>query len=272
MEVIKLNGEREEFDPRKLKGTLFRAGASRGVAEKIIGQVEGEAYDGIPTRKLYSRVLELLDEYQPEAATCYDLKPAIMRLGPAGYPFETYLARVLEEYGYSTELRSVLQGRCVRHEIDVIAEKDGVSSLIEAKFHNQGGIYTGVKEALYTYARFLDLDHGQNRFQKVWLVSNTKVSGEARDYSKCMDMELLAWKYPPGRGLADLVDRKKLYPLTAMRKIEPQVVTRFSKAGYMLMKDLVEEDFSRLKSRTGLPGEKLKDLISKAQSVCEGKG
>lgn len=271
MEVIKLNGKREEFDPGKLENTLYRAGAPKEAVNKIISHVKGEVYDGIPTKKLYARVLELLDELQPEAAPCYDLKPAIMRMGPAGYPFETYLARILEEFGYTTKLRTKLEGRCVEHEVDIVGEMyrgdRKVRSLIEVKFHNTSGLYIDLKEALYTYARFFDLNHN-HRFEEVWLSCNTKASREAIDYAECMGIKLLCWRYPPGKGLESLIDRKRLYPVTALRKVDRATVTRFSKAGYMLMKDLLEEDYSKLKHSTGLPTRELDRLVAEARNVC----
>ena len=54
-----------------------------------------------------------------------------------------------------------MKGKCASHEIDVIADKgDSLRYMIECKYHNSQGIYTGLKEALYTHARFLDLNNG----------------------------------------------------------------------------------------------------------------
>ena len=46
-----------------------------------------------------------------------------MDLGPTGYPFEDYVAEILKTEGYQTQVRQVLEGNCVSHEIDVIAQK-----------------------------------------------------------------------------------------------------------------------------------------------------
>ncbi|WP_456474240.1 ATP cone domain-containing protein, partial [Candidatus Pyrohabitans sp.] len=262
MYVLKASGKREKFNPKKLERTLYRAGATKDAVNAIITQVQREVYDGITTREVYNRVLELLDKHQPAVSPCYDLKQAIMRLGPAGFPFETYLSQILREYGYRTRLRTKLKGRCVTHEIDIIAEREEkgrvVRSLIEVKFHNTSGTYISLKEALYTYARFLDLNHTRNNFDEVWLSCNTRASPDAKAYARCMGVKLLCWGYPPKRSLEKLIDRKKLYPITALRNIDPGTVNAFSRAGYMLIKDLLVEDYSRLKTKTGLPSDKLK--------------
>ena len=58
----------------------------------------------------------------------------------------------------------ILRGHCVSHEIDIVASKQEKQYMIECKYHNMPGIYTCLKEVLYTYARFLDLVEGsQNK-------------------------------------------------------------------------------------------------------------
>ncbi len=62
-------------------------GVDRAISDKIIEQVEKEVFDGMSTGAIFRRVMGLLNEYSPARASCYDLKEAIMRLGPAGYRF-----------------------------------------------------------------------------------------------------------------------------------------------------------------------------------------
>jgi len=268
MNVIKATGKRAKFNPKKIEGTLYRIGAPEDAVKAVIEQISNEVYDGITTKKVYRRVLQLLDQYHPRASACYSLREAIMRLGPAGFPFETYLARVLNEHGYKTKLRTKLKGKCVTHEIDIIIEKDGVRAFIEAKFRNAPGMYIDLKETMYTYARFLDLNNGKNPFDEVWMGCNTKASQPAKNYAECMGIKILCWHHPPGKGLESLVESKNLYPVTALRNIDKKSVDAFSKAGYMLMKDLIEEDYSKLQKKTMLPKKKLNMLIKEAELVC----
>ena len=49
--VQKINGEREEYDPSKLKRSLYRAGSDAATTDKILAKVDKLLYDGIDTRK-----------------------------------------------------------------------------------------------------------------------------------------------------------------------------------------------------------------------------
>ncbi len=265
MNVVKASGRKERFSVKKIETSLRRAGADAALALEIAHRLRDELPDGVTTAKIYSRLMELLSEH-PGVAQRYDLKRAIMRLGPSGYPFETYIARVLQEYGYSTRLRVKLRGDCATHEVDVVAEKGRTRAMVEVKFHNSPGTYIDLKEALYTYARFLDTRR-RSRFTEAWLTCNTRTSAEARKYAECAGLRLLCWKYPPGRGLEKLIDRRKLYPITALRDVDSTVVGAFSRAGYMLIKDLLEVPTGRLAERTGLPREKLEVLVEYARAA-----
>ncbi|MCZ7384330.1 MAG: ATP cone domain-containing protein [Candidatus Methanoperedens sp.] len=99
MYVIKANGKKEEFNPEKIRGSLTRARVDRAISDEIIEQVEKEVFDGISTGAIFKRVMALLNEYSPARASCYDLKEAIMRLGPAGFPVETFIAEIVNYSG-----------------------------------------------------------------------------------------------------------------------------------------------------------------------------
>lgn len=270
MHVIKASGKKERFNPKKVRRSLLRAGADRETADEIILEVEKRAYEGISTRRVFRMVMGMLDEKQPRTASYYDLKGAIMRLGPAGFPFETFVGEVLEEYGYETKLRTKIKGRCATHEIDIIAEKkaSGKRYLIECKYHNSRGTYIDLKEALYTYARFLDLTDGEEHFDGVWLSCNTRASTQARRYAECVGMSLLCWRYPRNRGLEALIEKRNLYPITVLRSLDRNSLDRFSRAGYMLARDLVENDFHGIKAKTRLSSKKLRRIMDEAKELA----
>jgi hypothetical protein len=259
IKVVKSNGEVEEFQPKKIIRSLLRAGASKETARKVVDEIEGTLYDGIPTKEILSRVKGMIPKEETQLAMRYDLKGAIMRLGPAGFPFENFVSEILENYGYKTKLRTILKGRCVRHEIDIIAEKMGgnlARAMIECKFHNLLGGAVDLKDVLYTYARFLDLNEASalgegDRFDEVWLVSNTGASSDATKYANCRGMKLLCWRYPRGEGLERLIDKKGLYPVTILPSVDKETLDKLFSASVMLAKDFVTHDLSYL-SRTGL--------------------
>jgi len=114
-----------------------------------------------------------------------------MELGPTGYPFEDFVTEILKAKGYVTQTRSILLGKCVSHEIDVIAQKNAEKIMVEAKYHNAPGIHTDVHVSLYTKARFDDLKE-KYQFSQPWLFTNTKITPDALAYALCVNMALPA--------------------------------------------------------------------------------
>lgn len=269
MYVIKANGKKEEFNPEKIRGSLTRARVDRAISDEIIEHIEKEVFEDISTGAIFKRVMTLLNESSPSRASCYDLKEAIMRLGPAGFPFETFIAEILREHGFQTVLRTRLMGKCAEHEIDVIAtDKSDKRFIIECKFHNSPGNYIDLKEALYTYARLLDLNNGNNSFDGAWLSCNTKASTEAQRYAECMNIKLLCWRHPKDGSLEKMIAEKNLYPITILQSAGPEIIERFSRAGYMLVKDLLQEDFRNIRRKTGLKDRKIRKLLEEAERIC----
>lgn len=268
--VTKASGKREKFDPRKIERTLRRAGASREVRERILTEVDAKLYDGISTGEILKIVKSLLRKEERKAGMRYDLKHAIMRLGPAGFAFETYFAEILEHYGYATVVGRKLAGKCVKHEIDIIAEpKSGERrrALIECKYHNAPGIYTNLKAALYTYMRYIDLAEVSHAFDEVWLVTNTKVSNDAKRFAKCRGMKLITWRSPRGKSLCELIEKKKLYPVTSLPSVDSHVLQKLVKAKLILAKDLLAADRAYTRLVTELPKKKLEKIKKEAEEL-----
>ena len=112
----------------------------------------------------------------------YQLKDSIMRLGSAGFMFENYVGEILKHSGFKVKgIRCKIRGKCTFHEIDLIASSEKNQMLIECKYHSKHSAYTGLKESLYTHARFLDTGP---YFDGECLVCNTKVSNHAKKICK----------------------------------------------------------------------------------------
>lgn len=219
--VLKANGEREEFRDEKVLNSIKRAGVPENVQLQVLSEIKGSLFENIPTSVIYNKILDSLGKSpQPYAKAKYSLKQAIMMLGPTGYPFEDFVAKILEADGYKTQTRQILMGHCVNHEIDVLAEKDGRKIIIEAKFHNSLGVRTDLHVALYTKARFDDLKLKHN-LNEAWIITNTKVTTEAITYAKCRDMKVIGWSYPDGGSLRDLIEKSKLHPITLLTTLSP---------------------------------------------------
>jgi Holliday junction resolvase len=275
MWVIKASGETEEFDLNKIKRTCLKAGASQNLANKIARDVEKRSYDGISTKEILHITLDLLGRQKPFIAARYDLKGAIFRLGPAGFAFEHLVAEILKEYSFKTKVHSMINGFCVQHEVDIIATKKNKSYMVECKYHNLPGIYTGLREALYTYARFLDLKNGSKeglcqKFEQPWLICNTRFSDDAIQYSKCIGLRLIGWGYPEVKNLREMIEKRRLYPITMLRKLDRESQEKLAMAGLVLINDLIEISIKELNKITKIPVKKLRILVNEAEGICYG--
>ncbi|MEK7580248.1 MAG: hypothetical protein AAB465_01375 [Patescibacteria group bacterium] len=144
--------------------------------------------------------------------------------------------------------------------------------MVECKYHNSTGVYTGIKDALYVWARFLDLRDGYKKglcsnFKEAWLTSNTKFSDQTIQYAKCKKMKLLGWNWPSEAGLEKLIENKKLYPITIIPDLEPDVQSRLVKADIMLCRDLITCNFDRLLFITKIKNNRLKEMVSLANQI-----
>ncbi len=244
MKIIKAGGAEEEFSEETIKRSSIRAGLSEREAEEIASKTAKKVKDKMTSSEVYENVVKEIRKKDQGASFRYSLKKAIMELGPTGYPFEKYVAEVLEAHGYKTVRGKHLPGRCVEHEVDVLAEKEGVFKMVECKYHNCRGVRSDVKVPLYVYARFLDVRNGWNKgsykgaLAGVWLVTNTKITSQAVRYGECVSMNLTAWRYPSSGGLEKMIEQKKLYPITVLPSLNKSLWFKLSKAGIILARDL----------------------------------
>ena len=268
--IIKANGQTVPFDYRKVIATCRRAGANRNLARKVAHEVNEQIHEGMSTRQIYKLVLSTLSSFRNEKGNIISLrcrlKEAIMQLGPSGFPFERYVSRILESHGYQIEsIRALANGQCIKHEIDIVAymPESKKKCLVECKYHNFPGIFTGLKESLYTHARFIDL---VKIFDGEILVCNTKISKEAITYATCIGQQVISWRYPQNTGLEKMIQEKGLYPLTIL-PLNKQELMAFSSGDIMVAKDLDLEDPVKLTSKTGIPLERIKKLQDLARQI-----
>lgn len=228
MQITKADGEKEIFRPSKLISSLKKAGAKPSEVSEIVRQIESSLIEGVRTQDIYKKAFELLRTYEAPTAARYSLRRAVIGLGPTGFPFEDFLGRVFESQGYRTKRRLILKGKCAIHEIDLAAYSPAHSFIAEAKFHAQPGIKTDLQVAMYSYARYLDLE--SQRICKgdacgiisLYLITNTKFTSAAIKYGACVGINLLSWDYPSDNSLQHMIESAKVYPIT--------VLTQFSSA------------------------------------------
>lgn len=270
--IIKASGEREEFDSQKLRESLGRSKAKPETIDKIVSQIESELKDGASTKNIYTHAFELLKKAEKPAAIRYSLRKAIMDLGPTGFPFEQFVAEIFRTKGFETTTDFIAQGHCAEHEIDIVAWKPEKLIFVEAKFHNELGLKSDLKVALYIKARWDDLmDQNFDQFGKSkkldegWLVTNTKFSESAIKYAKCQNMKLVGWNYPHEGNLQDLIEEAHLHPITCLESITPHDEKLLMEAGIVLCKQAVQN--RDVLKQCGLSDQKISQMLAEIDLI-----
>ncbi|MBI4079435.1 MAG: restriction endonuclease [Candidatus Levybacteria bacterium] len=265
--VTKATGEKEAFSEDKVRHSIARAGIEPQLENQVLTHVLTKLYDGIPTSELYKHITEFLgNSPQPYHRARYSLKQSIMELGPTGYPFEDFLAEVLKANGYKTLVRQTLSGKCITHEVDVVAQKNAHRVMIEAKFHNMPGIKTNVHVALYTKARFDDVLE-RNNLNQAWLFTNTKMTSDVIGYCVCMGMKVTSWNYPDGESLRELIERASLIPITALTTLSLSQKQMLLTDHVVLCKDICKNP--SILAILNLPEDKHLRVLEEAAFVCQ---
>lgn len=267
--ITKSSGEKVQFSLDQIKSSLRRTGADDALIGKILKTLADEVYEGITTREVYNRAYALLKQSRSEYASRYKLKRAIYELGPTGFPLEKFVAAILNYSGYKARTGVIVPGKCVNHEVDVEARKNGMVTLIECKFHGQQGIKCNVKIPLYIHSRYLDIrDHWKNEeaLQPIWVVTNTRFTIDALQYGKCMGMYLLSWDHPSGDSLRERIDRLGLYPVTVSSLLTSREKNFLLEKGVVLCRDLLRETF--FLDHAGISEKRKEKIIREMKNIC----
>jgi hypothetical protein len=270
--VTKADGTRQPFEPEKVVSTCLRMGVDKEAAEAIVKRVESQAYDGIPTKKILQLVFRYLKKYRPALKHRIDLRKAISLLRPKP-DFELFVQLLLREYGYRVLPNQIVRGKCIEHEIDAIARREDETILVEVKHHFNHHTYTGLDVPRIARAIIEDLTEGFDikltpmKFNKVLIVCNTKFSEHAIQYAKCRDLNLIGWRTPPDRGLEQMIEEKRFYPITFLKGLNRKSEEKLADNGVILLKQLTTCDLGELSRKTGIQREVLKGLKKNAEEI-----
>jgi hypothetical protein len=245
IEIVKKSGERVVFDSSKLKQSLERSGAGTEEIEYIIGQVREKIVDGMSTRKLYHIAYSLLRKRSNKVAGRYRLKKAILELGPTGFPFEKFVGELFKHQGYDVQVGVVVPGKCVTHEVDVIARKGKKQLMMECKFHSDTSRKSDVKVPMYISSRFYDVksqwekEYGDKiDIYQGWVVTNTRFTQDAINFGRCAGLQLMSWDYPRTGSLRDRIDASGLHPVTALQTLKKAEKQQILDMGIVLCRNL----------------------------------
>lgn len=272
IQVTKADGAVETFKVEKLRRSLRRSGAQPEEINDIVAAIEKRLHNGITTQEIYREAFELLQRSDHPQAARYSLRRALFRLGPTGFPFETFLARLFEAKGYTTKTGVMLQGKCTEHEIDLAAYNKDHSFVAEAKFHSRSHMKSDLQVSMYTYARFLDLQSqricqedicGVTEFR---IITNTKFTTAATDYATCVGLPLLSWTFPKKGNLHDLIQETGVYPLTVLHSLSANQVKALIARNLITCQDVLENQGAL--QHLHLSKKKVAAILHEAQTVC----
>jgi len=270
--VTKANGTRESFDRAKLVRTCRRMGATEEIAHHIAISIEARLFDGIETKKILSMIFVLMRKHKPILKHMIDLRKSLSLLRSKP-DFELFIQLLLKEYGYDVVPNLIIRGKCVEHEVDALASKEGKTMIVEVKHHFDYHTPTGLDEARIARAVFEDATEGHEigsndlGIDEVMIVSNTKLSGHAERYVNCRNIKHVGWSHPPKSDLQNLIEDKKLYPITILRGLRSPVRDKLVSAGIVMIKQLTEIDPNELRGRARISKNDSESIINKAKII-----
>jgi CRISPR/Cas system-associated exonuclease Cas4 (RecB family) len=271
MEVTKKTGEKEKYDPKKLCGSMERAGVPRELAQKICIEIEGELEPQVTTTKIFRETLRYLLKEDMELSARYSLRRAVDDLGPTGFLFEQYVEALLQAYGYDTKRNSIIKGECVQHEVDIFAKKAGINFLVEAKYRNEHNIKTHIDQVMYADARLMDIQRRQEQEGSkenyiMWVITNTKFTQSAITYGNCREVKLVGWNYPRKENFEFMITKKKMYPVTVLPSLTRAARDAFTEKNLILAQDILPYNPKQLQKDFSL-SEKLAVKLTKEAQV-----
>jgi len=270
--VVKSNGARERFSFEKLQNSLKHSGAPDELAQEVSDHIQKEMVNGMTTDDIYKHAFAFLHSRENMTATRYSLRRSLLELGPTGFPFEKFIAEVFKHRGFSTLLDQTVQGKCVDHEVDVVAWNDSKLIMAEAKYHHELAYKSDVKVVLYIKARFDDLYastfsyDGHTKLDEGWLITNTKFTDKAIQYAECSGVRLMGWNYPAKGNLHQLIEETNLHPITSLTTLTVGQKRLLMENGVVLCESITKE---KAKMRElGLNERLIEEAETEAHRLC----
>ncbi|TNE97377.1 MAG: ATPase [Deltaproteobacteria bacterium] len=272
--IVKHSGEEELFSEEKLLNSLARSGAGKETARSILKQIKEKLYPGIKTREIYKMANKLLRKKSRKFSVNYSLKNAILKLGPTGFYFERFVSHMYQAWGYETEVDVNLKGRCVSHEVDVIAKRADKTILVECKFHNTPNKKNDIKTVLYIQSRRVDLHDSKDcmAFDEFHVVSNTTFSKDAIEYSNCMGLNILGLNSPGKEAFHDVVRKYDLHPVTCLKRIRQKDMDLVLEEGIVLCKEILLPKNKQFLKKIGLTDKEVRSIVNEIKDIMEATG
>jgi len=277
VQILTSGGKKVPYEEARVRKSIERTGASPELVDEITTRVSNGVKPGMSTNEIYAMVAEELKKMSRRYSSRFNLRSAILKFGPTGFTFEKYVASILGAHKFEAKIpEEELQGSCVLHEVDVIAEKDGRRMFVEAKFRNDYNDHVTLKDTMATWARFLDLVDGAAvglcpHFDEPWIITNARFSDRAKQFGVCKGIHMIGWSFPEVRSFAELVDHTMLYPITVLDDLQQSELDALAKEGIMLCKEVCEFEPEELVGRIGVSFDRARSLVELCNDVISNE-
>lgn len=140
------------------------------------------------------------------------------------------------------------------------------------KFHNELGLKSDLKVALYVEARVQDIqarrkERAERPIDEGWLITNTKFTKSAVSYANCKGLKIVGWNYPRHGNLQDLIEEAGVHPLTCLTTLSQQQKSALLAQGVVLCKTM--QDKTKALESVGVTGEHLTRVLDESRKVCQ---
>ena len=276
MKIQNNAGEIVEFEISKLENSLRNSGAEENSIKKVIDNILPNCVEGVTTREIYKLAFDELKKISNVAAARYSLKRALLELGPAGFYFEQWIARVFQNIGYKTETGQLIKGHSVMHEADVIAKKGEKTYWVECKFRNAEDTKISVTTPMYVLSRIKDISginynlfETQTKFTDGWLITNTYFTKDSVAFGEYYGLRLLSWDYPKDKNIKSLVDQNALYPITCLTSLDGKQKQKLLEQKCLLVKEMFNDQ--NILNSLNLNEEKKAEVLKEAKDLLVSK-
>jgi len=193
-----------------------------------------------------------------------------MDLGPTGYPFENFVGKLFESMGYQVKVGVLIHGKCVKHEVDVVATKENEQIIIETKFRADFRGKVNVQVPLYIHSRFNDIKakwEEENRYPNLnlhgYVVTNGRLTEDSINYAQCVGLGMISWDYPSENSLKNYIDTSGLHPLTSLHSLRKLDKRALLEKDLVLASQLIERQ--DLLKEINLNDKQIKRILNEAE-------
>lgn len=263
--TIRKRGRPQElFDINKFKKSLQKSGLDKAMCDEFVSKVDPDKSYCHSTAALFRRTHNRIYKKSKKLAAYYNIKRAILDLGPTGYPFEILCSEIFKAKGFSTEVSVIKKGQFIKHEVDIIATRPDLTLFCECKFHRSYRYRNDIKLPLYIHSRFLDLKNTNSYGEMQYaIISNTNFTLDAIKYAEGVGLLLFSLDYPDRSTFIDLMKQYKVYPVTILRNLRKFEAARLLENKVVVIRGLKFHHLEKI----GLSRDRISEVLGEVKEL-----